>query len=93
MDTTWLIARIVYAIATLYMILVILRWFGPRLEFDLSGPRWRFVRPVVDVPLARLRTVVPSLGPWDPAPIALLLLVWVIRSIVVQTLLTRMSAG
>lgn len=87
--SAFLIARIVYTVATLYMILVILRWFGPFLEVDLSAPRWRYLRPLVDWPLARLREVVPALGPWDPSPIALLLLVWVARSLVVQTLITR----
>ena len=87
--TTWLIARIVYAVATTYMILVLLRWFGPFIEFDMSAPPWKRFVAIVDVPLARLRQVVPSLGPWDPAPVALLLLVWLARTMIVQTLIMR----
>lgn len=90
--SAWLIARIVYAVATTYMILVMLRWFGPALEFDMSNPRWRWAKILVDLPLTRLRQVVPSLGPWDPAPIALLLIIWIVRSMIVQTLLVSSTA-
>ena len=83
-----LIIRLWFAVATLYMMGILLRWVGPWLEVNLDYGRLRWVGAAVD-PLVRwLRRALPPLGPVDYAPIAALLLVWVTREIVFRILVS-----
>lgn len=65
---------------TFYMLLVGMRWFGGYLELDFEYGRHRWVGRVTD-PLLELarRLIGQTAGPFDWAPIVVLVLVWFVR--------------
>lgn len=66
---------------TLYMLLIALRWFAPYLEFDLAPPSRRWMN-IADPPIELARRLIgQTAGPFDWAPIAVLLVLWIIRVI------------
>ncbi len=68
---------------TLYMLLIALRWFAPFIEFDVSAPSRRWVN-LADPPIELARRLIgQTAGPFDWAPIAVLLVLWIIRVILV----------
>lgn len=71
--------RIAHSILTLYMMLILLRWFGPWLSLDVTGGRLGWVGRLTDPLITRLRRVLPQMGPVDFGPIAALVLVWFVR--------------
>ena len=73
---------------SLYMILILLRWFGPYLELDLYRGWFRWVAKLTDPLIGRIRRVLPSMGPLDFGPLATLLLVWLVREAAVTVLLS-----
>ena len=80
--------RLTYVLFTLYMLVVMVRWFGPWLELDLHAKRLRWIPAIVDPVLRKIRALLPPLGPVDYAPIALLLGLWLLRTIAIRMLLT-----
>ena len=80
------IIRAVYAVHTLYMLLLLLRWLGPWLEIDLHGRRWFWIPRLTDPLLFKLRQILPHMGPFDVAPLAAVLMVWLLRELVVGML-------
>lgn len=74
-------ARLVYAVMTLYMMLILLRWFGRWIGLDFEEQRLRWVLPLIDPFLKWLRKVLPNMGPFDFSPIAALFLVWFVREL------------
>lgn len=89
-ETNLLIARIIYSGFTLYMILIILRWLGPWLQLDMFSGKLAWIPRLTDPLISRIRSFLPPMGPFDFAPVAALLLVWLVRVIVIDLVL---SAG
>jgi YggT family protein len=79
-----LLIRVVYSLMTLYMMVILLRWLGPRLNIDLD--RYKWIPMLTDPLINRVRVMLPNLGPVDFSPIVVLLLVWFVRNIAVQVL-------
>lgn len=69
---------------TFYMLLIAVRWFAPYLELDLSTGSRRWVPRVTDplIDLAR-KAMGQTMGPFDWAPIVVMLGVWLIRKVMV----------
>jgi YggT family protein len=85
-----MIPHVVFGVLTLYMLLILLRWFGPWLELNTDAGRWAWIGRLTEPLIQRIRRVLPHLGPMDFAPLATLLLVWVIRNLAVRMLWARM---
>ena len=77
-------ARAVFSLLTLYMMVILLRWFAPYLEIDLNAGRWRWIRTLVDPVVRPIRRVLPSMGPMDIAPAVTLFLAWLVRELVLS---------
>lgn len=71
----------VYNLLTLYMLLILLRWFGPLLGLEVTEGRFRWIGRCTDPLIGRMRKVLPSMGPIDFGPIAALVAVWLVREI------------
>lgn len=92
-DQTEYILRAAYSFGTLYMMLILLRWVGPALGLDLIGGRMAWVAKLTDPLITRIRKILPSLGPADFAPIASLLLVWMLRELSVNIIAGYMTSN
>jgi uncharacterized protein YggT (Ycf19 family) len=79
---------VVYNLVTLYMLLLVLRWVGAALGFELDSGRWRWIGRVTDPLVRGVRQVVPPLGPFDFAPVGTIIVVWLARSIAMVMLQT-----
>jgi len=88
LDMLALIVRAVYAVGTLYMMAILLRWLGPWLDLDLYSRRLAWIRIITDPLINAIRGVLPTLGPMDFAPLIALLTVWIARTLVVGMLLS-----
>lgn len=75
-----LLARVLYDALTLYMLLLLVRWAGSRLQLDLYSRRLRWIPRLTDPLVNALRRRLPNLGPMDLAPLAAVLVVWVVRA-------------
>lgn len=84
-----IMVRAVYSLATLYMLLLLLRWIGAWLELDLMSPRLRWIPALTDPLIGWVRRRLPALGPFDFAPVAALLGVWILRELAVSLLQNR----
>jgi YggT family protein len=94
MNAADLIIRGTYSVLSLYMLLILLRWIGPRLELDLHRGRLRWICSLTDPLIRFFRRVLPSLGPIDFGPLAALLSVWLVRSVIVSMMMQgRFPAG
>lgn len=78
--------RITHSVLTLYMMLILLRWFGPWLSLEVTGGRLAWVAWLTDPLITRLRKVLPHMGPVDFGPLAALVLVWFVRILSVRIL-------
>ena len=76
-----LIPRLIYSLLTLYMLLIMLRWLGPWISIDVEAGRLRWIPRLTDPLLAKIRKTVPVMGPFDVAPPAALMGVWLVRLI------------
>ncbi len=83
--------RITYSLLTIYMMLILLRWFGPWVSLEVTAGRLAWVGWLTDPLITRLRKVLPNMGPVDFGPPAALVLVWFVRILSV-TILTDMAA-
>lgn len=90
---TELYIRAFYCIMTIYMMLILLRWFAPHLELDLDLGRIRVVGKAVDPLVKWVRGMLPSLGPFDFGPGATLVLIWLVRDIMVGVLIAAASGS
>lgn len=77
----------VYSGLTLYMLLILVRWSAPWLQIDLWNRRLRWIGQLTDPAFDLVRRRLPSMGPFDFAPWALLLGVWVLREISVSIII------
>jgi uncharacterized protein YggT (Ycf19 family) len=75
------IENVIYSLCTLYMLLILLRWFAPFLELNMHDIRLRWIAQLVDPLLRTVRRFLPNLGPMDFGPLATLFLVWIVREI------------
>ena len=81
------VVRAVFSGLTLYMLLILLRWLGGAIGFETDYGRWRWIAMLTDPLVDRLRRILPNLGPVDFAPMAALLLVWIIRTLAMPPLI------
>lgn len=81
-----LLPRAVYSLLTLYMLLLLLRWFGPYLELDFYAPRLRWIARATDPFVTLLRRTLPPLGPMDLAPLVSVLVTWLVRDLTLAAL-------
>ena len=72
-------ARAAYSVATLYMMVILLRWFGAWLGLDVEAGRLRWIALLSDPLVKRMRQVLPPMGPVDFAPLASLVAIWFFR--------------
>ncbi len=76
--------RLVYAVCTLYMMLILLAWLGDWIGLDRNGMLMHWAFRLTDPLLRKIRGWMPAyLGPVDLGPLAALLLVYIIRSLAV----------
>ena len=75
------IVRAIWDLLTLYMLLILVRWFGPRVNFDLHSPRWAWIPRLTDPLIKKVRALLPHMGPMDFGPLGALLVVWLARTI------------
>ena len=78
--------RIAHSVLTLYMMLILLRWFGPWMNLEVTAGRLAWVARLTDPLITRLRKVLPHMGPMDFGPLAALVLVWFVRILSVRIL-------
>ena len=81
-----MIVAAVYSGFTLYMLLILVRWFGPYLELDFYDVRLRWIARAVDPLLRGIRNFVPAVGPMDLGPLIAVLLFWIVREVAVRTI-------
>ena len=81
-----LLIRASGSVFTFYMLLILVRWTAPWIEFDLHAPRWTWIPRLTDPLLNRLRRLLPSMGPMDFGPLAALFVVWLARALSWQVL-------
>ncbi len=79
-----MIARAIYSLLTLYMILILLRWAAPWLQLDLYSRRLSWIKRLTDPLISLVRRFLPPVGPVDFAPFGALFLVWVVRTLLVR---------
>ena len=84
-------AHAIFSLATLYMILILLRWFGPWLELNTDAGRLAWIGRVTEPVIQRVRRLLPPMGPLDFGPIATLFAVWLLRTIAVALLVAERS--
>lgn len=82
----FLVIRAVGNLLALYMLLILLRWFSPWLEFDIRSRRWGWIPRVTDPLINKVRRLLPHMGPMDFAPLGALLVVWLARLILLGVL-------
>jgi YggT family protein len=78
--------RAVNTVMTLYMMLIIIRWLSPYLQLDLYSRRLKWIRQMTDPLIDAIRKRLPSMGPFDFAPLVALFAVWLVRSIAVAVM-------
>ncbi|HOF41058.1 MAG TPA: YggT family protein [Candidatus Hydrogenedentes bacterium] len=84
-------AHVVFSVLTLYMMMILLRWFGPWLEVDTDAGRLAWIGRATEPLIQRVRRILPPMGPVDFGPLAALFMVWLARSIAM--LLFAMERG
>ena len=92
-EQTVYLLRAAYSLGTLYMMLILLRTIGPALGLDMIGGRMAWAAKLTDPLVTRVRKVLPSMGPADFAPIASLLLVWLLRELSVSIIASYMTSS
>jgi YggT family protein len=79
-----LLHKLVGAVLTLYMLAILLRWLGPWIDLDLHRGPARWIPKITDPLVGFIRKHLPPLGPMDWAPLAAVVLLWIVRLFVVQ---------
>jgi len=77
----------VHSLLTIYMILILLRWFGPRLSLVTDAGRLRWISLLTDPLIGRLRKLLPAMGPIDFGPIAAFFVAFMVRELSMMILL------
>lgn len=84
MNLPLILPALIHSVLTLYMLLILVRWFGPYIQLDFYDARLRWIAALVDPFLRSIRSLAPALGPVDLAPLLALLALWVVRTIAVN---------
>ena len=71
----------IHSLLTIYMVLILLRWFGPRLSLVTDAGRLRWISLLTDPLIGQLRKLLPSMGPVDFGPIAALFVAFMVREL------------
>lgn len=85
--------RAVYAGFTIYMMMILLRWLGPYVHFDMENVRVRWIWRLTDPLIAKMRVIalehlkLPRIGSIDYGPALALFAVWIVRAIVLAVLM------
>ena len=74
-------ARLIYSTATIYMLLILLRWLASFLQWDMGSPLGRLIARITDPLMRFVRRTLPVMGPFDFAPLASIFLVWIVREL------------
>ena len=82
--------RTINSLATLYMLLIMVRWFAPWLSLDVKGPRLSWIVKLTDPFINIIRKHLPKMGPLDFGPIAALFLVWIAKTLILKMMLNRL---
>ena len=82
-----MLIRGVFSLYTLYMLAILLRWFGPYLELDTDSGKWRFIGGITDPLINTIRGFLPQMGPVDLGPLFTLLFIWLLRQVSVWVLI------
>lgn len=75
---------ILYCGLTLYMMVILLRWLGPWLELEFSGPLLRLIPRAADPLIDLMKRLLPPMGPVDFSPIAAVMSVYIVRLLLVN---------
>jgi YggT family protein len=75
---------IIYCGLTLYMMAILLRWLGPWLELEFTGPVLGLLPKATDPLVGFMKRVLPNMGPMDFSPIAAVMCVYIVRLILVR---------
>lgn len=86
-------AHVVFSVLTLYMMMILLRWFGPWLEVDTDAGRLAWIGRATEPLIQRVRRILPPMGPVDFGPLAALFLVWLARSMAMALFAMERSAA
>ena len=79
-----LFGRIIYSVFTLYMIAVILRWVAPYLHIELEVGRMAWLKKITEPLLEQTRKIVKPSGFFDLSPLALLFVLWFLRTLIIR---------
>lgn len=88
-----ILLRATYSLITLYMLLILIRWFSPWLALDVESGRWRWISALTDPLLEGLRRLIPRIGPIDFAPLAAILLTLFLRELLVSIIEGMIQQG
>ncbi len=75
---------IIYCGLTLYMMAILLRWLGPWLELEFTGPVLGLLPKATDPLVDCMKRVLPNMGPMDFSPMAAVMCVYIVRLILVR---------
>lgn len=75
---------IIYCGLTLYMMAILLRWLGPWLELEFTGPVLGLLPKATDPLVDFMKRVLPNMGPMDFSPMAAVMCVYIVRLILVR---------
>lgn len=75
---------IIYCGLTLYMMAILLRWLGPWLELEFTGPILGLLPKATDPLVEFMKRVLPNMGPMDFSPMAAVMCVYIVRLILVR---------
>jgi len=82
MSAQHLLASVVFSGLTLYMMALLLRWLGPRLEMEFGGI-WAIIPAACDPLIRLMKRVLPPMGPMDWSPVAAVVCVYIVRLVMV----------
>lgn len=71
-------------VLSLYMLAILLRWTGPWLEINMHSWWMRAIAAVTDPLIKLMRRLLPHMGPFDWAPVASLIAVWLVRIVLAR---------
>jgi uncharacterized protein YggT (Ycf19 family) len=74
--------RIVYSVITLYMLMVLLKWTAPVLGLNEAKGIWALNQKCTAPAIKLMKQFVPSMGPFDFAPFAVVMALWFIRTLI-----------
>ena len=79
-----ILVSILYSAFTLYMMALLLRWLGPWLELEFTGPILGLLPKATDPLIDLMKRVLPPMGPMDFSPLAAVISVYILRLIIVK---------